>query len=111
MSLYDAHDARLILSVTVPAPRRTADRLLIDRFPGFRLFLRFADFPTRSTFPLRRWRSSGLLPLSFRLQWRGPRWLHTSFPHLPTTARTFSEDEFSVKACGSGKAISIERCR
>ena len=49
--------------------------------------------------------SSGLSLLSFRLQWRGPRWHRTSFPHLSTNARNFFK---SVMHC-QGDEESVAR--
>ena len=60
--------------------------LLGGRSPDFRRVCGSQDFllaaPSRSL-------SSGLSPLSFRLQWRGPRRHFTGFPHLPTNACDF----------------------
>jgi hypothetical protein len=58
-----------------------------------------AGAPTCGAFPLPI-RSSGLLPLSFRLQWRGPCRLLTGFPRQPTTTR-ISQNRYPLSSANS----------
>ncbi len=67
------------------------------RSPDFRHCRIFADFLLATpSHPAAR--SSGLLPLSFRSQWRGPRRHRTGFPHLPTDGCNLSRRENHCQA-------------
>lgn len=63
--------------------------LLGGRSPDFRRVCGAAKTSLLAAPSRSRPQSSGLSPLSFRLQWRGPRRRFTGFPHLPTNACDF----------------------
>jgi hypothetical protein len=72
-----------VISLIVLTPRRTADQFCWEA--GLLTSGALLDAAFLLATPSHSARgSSGLLPLSFRLQWRGPRRYLTGFPHLPT---------------------------